>query len=251
MVTQKTAGVVVVGDELLSGKRQDKHLAHVIQVLGPRGMQLAWYRVVGDDREKLAETLQQTQLGSDPVFCFGGIGATPDDQTRQAAADAFGTRLTRHPQAVRLIENQFGKEAYPNRVRMAELPEDCLLIPNPSNGIPGFTLYDHHFFPGFPEMAWPMLDWVLEQYYPAPGANLAEERSVRVIGVRESDLVELMQCLAQRHRDARIFSLPHLGEVNSIEIGFRGERGAIDKALCELVCELNARALTFRFESAA
>ncbi len=235
---------------MLLGRRQDRHLQHVIETLARRGMQLAWSRYVGDDRRRLVEELRQTQLDEVPVFCFGGIGATPDDQTRAAAAQAFGCPLVRHAEALRLIEAQFGADAYPNRIRMAELPEDCLLIPNPVNRIPGFTLYDHHFLPGFPQMAWPMLDWVLDSYYPCGGIRPVE-RALRVFGVRESDLVEMMEALVQRHGDAKLFSLPHLGDSNSVELGFRGAAQAVENALADLVSELERRALTFEHRSAA
>ncbi len=163
------------------------------------------------------------------MLCFGGIGATPDDQTRQAAAEAFGTRLVKHPGAAAVIEEAFGSDAYPNRIRMADLPEDCLLIPNPYNRIPGFTLYDHHFFPGFPSMAWPMLDWVLDHYYPRK--RNAGSREVREdISCRESELVQLMEDLSGVHPQVKLFSLPHMAEINSIEFGFRGEQAAVDAA---------------------
>lgn len=237
-------GVVVVGDEILCGKRTDEHLTHVIKVLQARGMQVGWSRVVGDNRKRLVHELKSTQLDSLPVLCFGGIGATPDDLTRQAAADAFGARLVKHPGAVAVIEDEFGEDAYPNRMRMAELPEDCLLIPNPHNQIPGFTLYDHHFFPGFPSMAWPMLDWVLDHYYP--GTALPEvEKSVRIFHVRESELVQLMEDLSAVHPRVKLFSLPRLAAVNSIEVGFRGERVAVDAAFVVLLTMLVKREMIF------
>ncbi len=236
--------VVVVGTELLCGKRTDKHLPHVIEVLGARGMQVVSYRMVGDDKQQLAHELEMTQLGSFPVFCFGGIGATPDDQTRQAAAEAFGAPLVSHPEAISMIEEQFGAAARPNRVRMADLPEDCLLIPNPYNRIPGFTLYDHHFFPGFPSMAWPMLDWVLDHYYPQT-VPWEMEKSVRVLHVRESELVQLMDELSAGHNGAKLFSLPRIGEINSIELGFRGEQAAVEAAFSDLVAALMSRDLEF------
>jgi len=243
-------GVLVVGDEILTGKRADRHFSHVIETLGKRGSRLVWARVVGDDRRQLVRELRQTQQDVVPVFCFGGIGATPDDQTRQAAAEAFAAPLVRHRDAVALIERRFGAEAYPDRIFMADLPEDCVLIPNAYNRIPGFSLYDHHFMPGFPVMAWPMLDWVLDRYYPVVTV-LPLEKSVRVINVRESDLLRLMQALSMRHPEARLFSLPHLGEVNTLEIGFRGEPGAVVAAFAELVSRLQERALLFEVLNAA
>lgn len=242
----KAFGVVVVGDEILCGKRTDKHLPHCVAALRARGLQIAWSRVVGDHRQRLIHELRQTQQDDLPVLCFGGIGATPDDQTRQAAAEAFGTRLIRHPDAVAMIEEQFGDEAYPNRVRMAELPEDCLLIPNPYNRIPGFTLYDHHFLPGFPSMAWPMLEWVLDHYY-SNGAAPEVERSVRVMHVRESELIPLMESLSAKHGRAKLFSLPHMADVQTIELGFRGTREAVDTAFAELLAALAHS--SFEFET--
>lgn len=237
-------GVVIVGDELLSGKRTDKHLSHVIETLHARGMCVAWSRVAADNHDRLVDELRLTQLDSLPVFCFGGIGATPDDQTRQAAARAFGTRLVRHPGAVGMIEGRFGRKACPDRVRMAELPEDCLLIPNPQSRIPGFTLFDHHFFPGFPSLAWPMLDWVLDQYYCHD--MLPEvEQSVRVFDVHESSLIQLMDELSANHPRAKIFSLPHMAAVNSIELGFRGEQAAVEAAFSDLLAALKTRAVEF------
>ena len=237
-------GVVIVGDELLSGKRTDKHLSHVIETLHARGMCVAWSRVAGDDRNRLVHELTLSRQDSVPVFCFGGIGATPDDQTRQAAARAFGTRLVRHPDAVSMIEDRFGREAYPVRVRMAELPEDCLLIPNPHSRIPGFTLSDHHFFPGFPSMAWPMLDWVLDHYYCHD--MLPEvEKSVRVFDTHESALIQLMDQLSAGHCRAKLFSLPHMAAVNSIELGFRGEQAAVEAAFSDLLAALKTRAVEF------
>ncbi len=237
-------GMVVIGDEILCGKRTDKHLPHVIDVLQARGMQVAWSRVVSDNRPRLVHELELSQLDAVPVLCFGGIGATPDDQTRQAAAEAFGSRLVRHPDAAAMIEEQFGEDAYPHRIRMADLPEDCLLIPNPHNRIPGFILYDHHFFPGFPSMAWPMLDWVLDQYYPQVAAPQTE-KSVRVFHARESDLVQLMVELSAGLSGAKLFSLPHMNSIASIELGFRGEQSAVEAAFSGLVSALTTRSLEF------
>lgn len=230
-------GLVIVGNEILNGTRQDRHFAHVARFLEGRGSRLAWVKYVGDDRAQLAETLQHSQLGEDPVISIGGIGATPDDLTRIAAADAFGTRLVRHVDAQQLIETEFGDEAYPHRILMAELPEACLLIPNPVNRIPGFTVYDHHFLPGFPAMAWPMLEWVMDTYYP----HVAEpdyQRSVRIYSQRESDLLPLMNSLVRSHAAVSFFSLPHMGESPTIEFGFRGNKDRVIAALQDLCAVL-------------
>lgn len=237
-------GAVLIGDEILCGKRKDKHLPHVIDALQMRGLKLAWAKFLGDDLKHLVHALSQTQQDDIPVFCFGGIGATPDDQTRHAAAEAFGTSLLRHKEALAMIESRFGESAYPNRVLMADLPEDCLLIPNSYNQIPGFTLYEHHFFPGFPNMAWQMFEWVLDHYYSSRVPQQTEH-SLRVLNVRESDLIPLMESLTRHHPRAKLFSLPHIDAIATIEIGFRGEPGPVEAAFRQLVCLLKEHAYHF------
>ena len=115
-------GVVVVGDEILSGKRQDRHLPHAIETLGARGLAGDGAHYAGDDAGRLTALYRDTFAHGDLVFSFGGIGATPDDRTRQSAAAALGVPLERHPAAVAEIEARFGAEAYPHRVLMADFP---------------------------------------------------------------------------------------------------------------------------------
>src|SRR5262245_10896866 len=122
-------GALIIGDEILSGKRQDKHLSHTIETLGARGLALDYAMYLGDDRERLTSVLRESFARDDLVFAFGGIGATPDDHTRQAAAAALGVPLARHPEAVAELEAKWGAEAYPNRVLMAEFPQGSRIIP--------------------------------------------------------------------------------------------------------------------------
>src|SRR3970040_1755098 len=101
-------GALVVGDEILVGKRQDKHLAFVIQALARRGLRLAWCEYQGDDPDRLTAALRRSFASGDAVFSFGGIGATPDDHTRQCAAAAAGTDIVLHPEAEAEIRARFG-----------------------------------------------------------------------------------------------------------------------------------------------
>src|SRR5437660_431679 len=135
-----TIGALIIGDEILSGKRQDAHLAHVIDALRQRGLKLDWARYEGDDRDRLTATLRESFATGNIVFSFGGVGATPDDHTRQSAAAALGVALLRHPEAVAEIEAQFGAAAYPNRILMAEFPAGSRIIPNPVNRIASFSV---------------------------------------------------------------------------------------------------------------
>lgn len=99
-------GLIIIGDEILSGKRADKHLPKVIELLSARGLALAWSRCVGDDRQRITAALHDAFASADVVFSCGGIGATPDDHTRQCAAAALGVELALHPQAKALIEQR-------------------------------------------------------------------------------------------------------------------------------------------------
>ena len=158
-------GALIIGDEILSGRRSDKHLAKLIELLGARGLKLSWARYAGDDFARLTETLRQTFATGDVVFSFGGIGATPDDHTRQAAAEALGLPLALHPEAEAEIRARFGDEITPQRLQMGVYPVGAEIIPNPFNRIPGFSIHNHFFVPGFPVMAWPMVEWVLDQRF--------------------------------------------------------------------------------------
>ncbi|MEZ5452169.1 MAG: molybdopterin-binding protein [Thiothrix sp.] len=224
-------GLILIGDELLSGLRQDKHMATIIGFLKTRGLQLAWVRMVGDDWDLLLQTLRETLPSKDIVFSFGGIGATPDDLTRQAAAAASGRQLLRHPQAVALIETRFGEGAYPNRIRMSELPDGCTLIPNPVNQIPGFKIAHHHFVPGFPDMAWPMVEWVLDTFYSQHFDTSPEvEQRWLLHEVQESELIPMMEELLQTFPDVRLSSLPSTATRRQIDFGLKGKAAAVQRA---------------------
>jgi len=217
-------GLIVVGDEILSGKRRDRHFEAFRALLGGRGFALAWLQVLPDEPGLLTRHLAASMAEGLPVFCCGGIGATPDDHTRRCAADAAGVALVRHPGAVAEIEAQFGPGAHPVRILMADLPEGSALIPNPYNRVPGFSLRDHHFLPGFPDMAHPMARWVLDNHY-AEGAQPERELSLKVFGAPESTLLPLMQQLTADYPELKLFSLPRLGPEGFVELGLRGRDG--------------------------
>ncbi len=229
-------GAVIIGDEILSGKRRDRHQAALIQALNERGLELAWLRIVGDNAVRLTETFRETLRRDAPVFSFGGIGATPDDRTRACLAQALDRPLQRHPEFVALLEARFGAEAYPHRVRMAELPEGATLIPNPVNGIPGFACRQHFCVPGFPAMAEPMLRWVLDgPLAHLRPAEVPSEQALRLFDVPESRLVPLLETLEARYPELRISCLPgHQGDRPRLELGIRGPADRVAVAFAEL-----------------
>jgi len=228
-------GALIIGDEITRGKRQDKHFAKLIELLRARGMRLDWAQYLGDDRDFIIATLKRTFATDDIVFSFGGIGATPDDHTRQAAAAALGRELVLHPEADRLMRERFGDQATPYRLRMGEYPRGSDIIPNPYNNVPGFSFGKHYFVPGFPVMAWPMVEWVLDTYYKhlfnaAPEADA----SMMVYGLPESAITPLMQDTDDRFPGVKTFSLPSVGEDGQrrhIELGARGQPDSIAGAM--------------------
>ncbi len=250
-------GLIIIGDEILSGKRTDMHFPKVIELLAARGLQLAWAEYVGDDRERITSLLKRTFARDDIVFSCGGIGATPDDHTRQCASAALGVPLTLHPDAKMKIEERIadvareaGKEPDYNtpdnahRLKMGEFPEGATIIPNPFNKIPGFAIRHgqrgaHYFVPGFPVMAWPMIEWVLDTHY----AHLFQkeprlEKAVLVFGQAESTLTPLMESIEAAFPRVKVFSLPSVGDAKTkwhLELGVKGEpeqvRAAFEKML--------------------
>lgn len=235
-------GLIVIGDEILKGSRTDAHLTAFKAMVAARGHELAWHWLLPDEPEVLIAHLRFSMSRSDPVFVCGGIGATPDDHTRACAASAAGLELARHPEARALLEAKFGIEAYPNRILMADLPAGCALIPNPINQIPGFSLRDHWFLPGFPQMAWPMAEWVLERHYGL--SEQTRELALVVLDVPESRLIPLMRDLGAQFPDLKLFSLPHLGDDAHIRLGFRGRAG-LEEAITALRERLIAEGIRF------
>jgi molybdopterin-biosynthesis enzyme MoeA-like protein len=240
-------GLIIVGDEILSGRRQDKHLNKVIELLSARGLALSWARYVGDERVLMTATLRDAFASGDLVFSCGGIGATPDDHTRQCAAAALGRPLVLHPQAKALILERMqdvareqGQTFEPDRadnvhrLNMGVFPEGARIIPNPYNKIPGFSVDHVHFVPGFPVMAWPMIEWVLDTQYAAfHGGQRQAERSVIVFGAMEAALTPLMEAVEAQHPQVRVFSLPsvdHPTYGRHIDLGVKGPAEALAAA---------------------
>ena len=257
MSQPRAFGLVIVGDEILSGKRADKHMPKAIELLAARGLQLAWAEYVGDSPERITATLQRAFGSGDVVFSCGGIGATPDDHTRQCAAKALGVELELHPEAEVLIRQRMQDTAREqgvpyepdrpdniHRLNMGVFPQGCRIIPNPYNKIPGFSVRDVHFVPGFPVMAWPMMEWVLDTHYPQHfQRGTYQERSVIVFGAMEASLTPLMEEVERDHPGVKVFSLPsvdHPEYGRHIDLGVKGAPGEVEPAYAQLLAGLRA-----------
>jgi molybdopterin-biosynthesis enzyme MoeA-like protein len=253
-------GVIIIGDEILSGKRADKHLPKVIELLHARGLQLAHADYVGDDPDRITDTLRRAFASGGVVFSCGGIGATPDDHTRQCAARALGVELALHPQAEVLIRERMQdvarEQGVPyepdrpdnvHRLNMGVFPLGAEIIPNPYNKIPGFSCRGVaggavHFLPGFPVMAWPMIEWVLDTHYRHLHRRAAwVEQSVIVYGSLEATLTPLMEEIERRFDGVKVFSLPsvdHPQHGRHVELGVKGEPGRVARAYPDLLAGL-------------
>jgi molybdopterin-biosynthesis enzyme MoeA-like protein len=248
--------LIIIGDEILSGKRQDKHLSKAIELLAARGLALEGAEYVGDDPQRITAVLKRAFESGDIVFSTGGIGATPDDHTRQCAAKALGCELALHPQAAAFIRERMQdvakEQGVPyepdrpdniHRLNMGVFPAGAEIIPNPYNKIAGFSCGSVHFFPGFPVMAWPMMEWVLDTHYKHLHRTVStQEKSVIVMGAMEATLTPLMEQVEADHPGIKVFSLPsvdHPQYGKHIELGVKGQ-GTLDDAYMQLLAGLRS-----------
>lgn len=247
-MAQPAIRLIIIGDEILSGRRQDKHFSRLVELLKVRGLKLHSAQIISDEPEHIEQTLKASFATDDIVFCCGGIGATPDDQTRQAAARALGVELALHPEAAALITERtqdnlpegsplvdMSTPEHQLRLQMGVFPVGAQIVPNSFNKIPGFFIKNHTFTPGFPVMAWPMMEWVLDHKY----ANIQHkeqdvEYSFLAFSLPESRITPALEQLEKQWPQVKAFSLPSVGEDGKrphIELGVKGDPAACAEAL--------------------
>jgi molybdopterin-biosynthesis enzyme MoeA-like protein len=252
MSQQRVFGAVIIGDEILSGKREDKHFAHIAALLAARGLRLSWVEYVGDERARLAELFRRTMAAGDVVFSCGGIGNTPDDHTRQAVAAALDVPLVLHPEGLRELVAELGlrfpnEEITKQRKQLVAFPQGSEIIPNPFNRIPGFMVNDHYFVPGFPQMAHPMIEWALDTFYRDCFRSVdgKVEKAFLLTGetAYESALLDLMEHIVAAYPALRLFSLPSLNghERRHLELGVEGAPEQVEQAMEEIRSEVERR----------
>lgn len=249
----RSYGLIVIGDEIMRGKRQDKHLVRFIEIFAARGLHLSWAEYLGDERPRLIETFKRTLASGDVVFSCGGIGVTPDDHTRQAAAAAADVPLELNPDAEREIRARMAEMGQPvtaARLELGTVPQGSRIIPNPFNRIPGFSFRDHHFLPGFPQMAWPMAEWVLDTCYADDFCQNAEtEAAILVWDGLEGAMLDLMRRTEADFPGIVVFSLPSLGSETMrrhVELGVRGAPEEVARAI--EVLKAGVAALGYQFD---
>ena len=248
----RTFGAIIIGDEILSGKRQDKHFAKIAEMLGARGLRLSWVEYLGDDRQRLCASFKRTMAAGDVVFSCGGIGNTPDDHTRQAVAAALDVELELHPAGFEELKARFANEEITDKRKLlVTFPRGVQIVPNPFNRIPGFMVNEHYFVPGFPQMAHPMIEWALDTFYKNEFQPVTAivERAFLLTGptAYESALLDLMERIVATYPALRLFSLPSLvgKERRHLELGVEGAPELADKAMDEIRIEVEKQGITW------
>ncbi|MEA3373885.1 MAG: molybdopterin-binding protein [Campylobacterota bacterium] len=216
---------VIIGTEILNGRRQDKHFAFVRTALAQRGYELFASLTIKDDASLIEKTFATVREDKDAVlFSFGGIGSTPDDLTREIASQVFtAEKARRHEQFEQDIIDRFGGEAYPHRIHMADLPKGSKLLKNPVNNMSGFYLDERYFFvPGFPEMAHTMIEEALDRFFPKQA--LKHRRTLKA-DTGENTLISLMEELPE---GIELSSLPMIRDgVPSVELSLASKDESI------------------------
>ena len=206
-----TAGLVVIGDEILSGRTHDKNIAQVASWLQVQGIRLAEVRVVPDDMERIGEAVNTLREAYDYLFTTGGIGPTHDDITVDAVAAALGVPVVVHPQARAILEAYYADKPgglTEARLRMARVPEGAELIPNRMSGAPGIRLGNIHLMAGVPHITAGMLDALTGTL--EGGAPLLSE----TVGcwTAESEVADILRQVEKAHESCQLGSYPFFRE---------------------------------------
>jgi len=189
---------VIIGTELLNGRRNDAHFSFLNNELLKRGWEQKASFVIKDEPPFIEDIFRLIKNDPDAVmFCFGGIGSTPDDYTRQCASNVFTNgKMEQNKIVEECIIEQFGDDAYPYRINMAYLPLDAKQLKNVVNNVPGFSLEGKYFFtPGFPSMAHSMVIEALDRYYPK---NKEKYRYFLKANCSENDLIDIMKLMPDK-----------------------------------------------------
>lgn len=200
-----TASLIIIGNEILSGRTQDVNLQHLALRLNDWGVRLREARVIPDVEQTIIETVNETRVKFDYVFTTGGIGPTHDDITSASIAKAFGVALVKHPEAMRILAAHYPPgEFTPVRQKMAEMPEGALLIENTVSGAPGYQIGNVFVLAGVPSIMRAMLDTLQNRLV---GGAPVRSRTVRA-ALPESRIAEGLAEIQNRHMDLDIGSYP-------------------------------------------
>ncbi|MEO1040561.1 MAG: molybdopterin-binding protein [Pseudomonadota bacterium] len=213
-----TAGVIVIGDEILSGRTRDINVQQIAGFLAPLGVAVSEVRIVRDDPDAIIEAVRALAQRCDYAFTTGGIGPTHDDITADAVAAAFNRSIDVREDARAILERWYASSATElteARLRMARIPDGAALIDNPVTGAPGFQLENVFVLAGVPKIARGMLEDVAHRI---EGGAVTHSVTVRLEGAREGDIAAALGALQAEHSDVALGSYPWIEETES---GFR------------------------------
>lgn len=233
------AAVLVIGDEVLSGRTQDTNTNTIARFVAALGVDLMEARVVGDDHGRIVEALNALRGRWDYVFTTGGIGPTHDDITADAVAAAFGVDLPEHPEALAILARRYGDDFNAARRRMARIPAGGVLIANPVTDAPGFQIGNVFVMAGVPKIMQAMLEDVAPRL--RAGA-VVQACTLKVTGVGEGAVADVLRAVADARRDLSFGSYPFghgsVGEVGT-QLVVRGRDAlAVETAAHDLAKEL-------------
>ena len=239
-----TASLLIIGNEILSGRTQDKNLNWIAQQLSELGIRLTEVRVIPDIAEEIISTVNAMRAKFTYLFTTGGIGPTHDDITTACVAQAFGVKVIRHPEAERMLTNYYSPEMRNEaRMRMADVPEGAELVPNPISVAPGYRIENVFVMAGVPSIMQAMFGHI--RGVLTPGAQF-HSRSLRVM-TGEGSLATLMRQVQEAHPQLDVGSYPFTTSPGTPEARFgtsivvRGtDRAAIDSAIATLEIQLKA-----------
>ena len=204
-----TAGLLIIGDEILSGRTKDRNIGYIAEYLGRIGIDLKEVRVVGDEEAAIVEALNALRTRYSYVFTTGGIGPTHDDITADCVAKAFGVGIDVDPRVVALLKERFSDvELNAARLRMARIPDGAELIPNKVSRAPGFRIGNVMVMAGIPTIMQAMLDEAAKTL--KTGARVLSE-TIRA-DAREGDIGTPLAEIAKAHPDTMIGSYPFFDE---------------------------------------
>lgn len=234
-----TAAVLVIGDEVLSGRTQDTNTNTIARFLSALGIDLIEARVIGDDVDRIFAVLNELRAAYDYVFTTGGIGPTHDDMTADAVARAFGVALPEHPDALAILQKRYGDDFNAARRRMARIPQGGSLIANPVTDAPGFQIGNVFVMAGVPKIMTAMLEDVAPRL--RTGA-VVHSRTLRVTGVGEGSVADILAAAAKANRELSFGSYPFghgsVGEIGTNLVVRGRDESAVQAALDRLAADL-------------